>query len=89
MSDIKRIAIIGAGGVARAVMDIFDAVTAIEPRYEVLGFIVDPAYGKHGELVNGRPILGAFDWLEENNHVLFLFGEGPPEHRFNLVRPPL
>jgi len=86
MSDIKRIAIIGAGGFAREVLDIFDAVNAIEPRYEVLGFIVDPEYGKPGEIVNGKPILGAFDWLAENNDVLCLCAVGAPEHRFKLVR---
>jgi len=60
--------IIGAGGFAREVADVVDAMSLI-PRpdpIEFLGYIVDAKYGQPGTLVNGKPILGGFDWLQDH-----------------------
>lgn len=86
MEGIRRVAIIGAGGSARDVLDVFDAVNVVKPTYEIVGFIVDPEYGNPGEIVNGKPILGDFDWLAKNNDVFCLCAIGAPEQRLKLVR---
>lgn len=63
MSKSKQIVIIGAGGHARDVLDVFEACNAREPRWEVLGFVVEPAWFQPGVRVNGYPLLGDLDWL--------------------------
>jgi sugar O-acyltransferase (sialic acid O-acetyltransferase NeuD family) len=83
---MRKIAIIGAGGFAREVLDIFEAINERNPSYDVLGFIVDPAYGTPGTLVNDRPILGGFEWLADHrNEVSAVCGVGAPELRRRLI----
>jgi sugar O-acyltransferase (sialic acid O-acetyltransferase NeuD family) len=60
---VELLAIIGAGGLAREVLDIVDAQNAVAPRYELIGWLVEPPYGAPGTVVCGRPILGDVDWL--------------------------
>jgi sugar O-acyltransferase (sialic acid O-acetyltransferase NeuD family) len=86
MVTLKQVVIIGAGGFAREVLDVFDAVNAITPTYEVLGFVVDQQYGKPGEIINAKPILGGFDWLEKHKGIHTVCGVGAPEHRLQLIR---
>ncbi len=84
---MKKIAIIGAGGFAREVLDICDACNQAEPIYEVLGFIVDQRYGVPGALVNDKPILGDYRWLEEHaDQVLVTCAVGAPHHRYQLIQ---
>lgn len=59
-----KIVIIGAGGLARDVVDIFFALNQQTPgAYDVLGYVVDKDFGTPGTLVYEKPILGDFDWL--------------------------
>lgn len=84
---MKPVVIIGAGGFARELLDVIDAVNQEKPQYETLGYIVDPEYGSPGTIVNGLPILGGYDWLSErSNDVSVLCGVGPSYHRYRLVR---
>ena len=84
--NIQKVAIIGAGALGRIILDAFDAVNAIEPAYDVLGFIVDPEYGKPGTVINERPILGGYDWLaSRQNEVTVICAVGEPKHRLRLV----
>jgi hypothetical protein len=62
---MERVAIIGAGGHGREVGDVFEALNAVERRYEVLGYVVDAECGRPGTLVGERPILGDLTWLGE------------------------
>ena len=83
----QDVAIIGAGAFAREVLDVFDAATADGGALAVCGFVVDAEYGTPGTDINGRPILGGFDWLEEHaSTVRFICGVGAPQHRIKLVR---
>ncbi len=83
---MQNVVIIGAGGSGREVLDIFDAINLSKPAFRVLGFIVDPAYGKAGDIINGKPILGGFDWLAEHgSEVKAVCGVGAPEQRLQLV----
>ncbi len=84
---MKKIVIIGAGGFGREVLDVVDACNVREEVYDPLGFIVDPQYGKAGSIINDKPILGGFDWLEEHaNEVYVTCGVGPPHQRYQLIQ---
>lgn len=87
MSQLAQVVIIGAGGGSRDVLDILEAQNALTPVYDILGFIVDPPFAKAGDLVNGRPVLGGFDWLAEHGHeVKAICGVGDPALRARLVK---
>lgn len=61
----KKVVILGAGGLARDVVDIFQAMSESgEEKYEVLGYVVDSRYGTPGTIIYGKPILGDVNWLE-------------------------
>lgn len=78
--------ILGAGGHAREVLDIFEAKSEGGAVTEVIGFLVDPGLGAPGTIVNDRPILGGLDWLDGRaTSVDVICGVGAPEARFDLV----
>jgi len=85
---LKKIVIIGAGGHAREVLDIIEACNqAGTVEYEPLGFIVESPYGSPGTIINGKPILGDFDWLAGRSNQLYaICGVGMPDLRWHLVR---
>ena len=84
---MKPVVIIGAGGFAREVLDVIDAVNQDGPQYEVLGYIVDPQFGSPGTLINEKPVLGGFDWLSNaSKDILAICGVGLSHHRYQLVR---
>lgn len=82
---MRDVVIIGAGGFGREVLDVFDAVNARKEEYNVLGFIIDAKYGQLGTIINDKPILGGFDWLERHSHVSAICAVGAPELRRKLV----
>ena len=85
--SLRKVAIIGAGGFGREVLDIFDAINAVEPTYDVVGFIVDPEYGSPGTVVNAKLILGGFEWLAgRQNDVELICAVGAPELRLRMVQ---
>lgn len=79
---MTKIAIIGAGGHGREIAElILDCIGDGQP-YELLGHIVDPQYGRPGDDVNGRPILGGFDWIERNaRDAAIVCAVGAPQWR--------
>jgi sugar O-acyltransferase (sialic acid O-acetyltransferase NeuD family) len=82
----QKVVIIGAGGFGREVLDVFEAVNQAKPTYEILGFIVEPGYQNPGTILNDIPILGYYDWLEENKaDVQAICGVGAPEQRRRLI----
>jgi sugar O-acyltransferase (sialic acid O-acetyltransferase NeuD family) len=84
---MQSVAIIGAGGFAREVLDVFDAINRESPQYDVLGYIVDPQYGSAGTILNGLPILGGYDWLSGRVHDVFVIcGVGLSQYRLRLSR---
>lgn len=86
MADSMKVVIIGAGGFAREVLDIFDDCNDAGNRYEVLGYVVESAYGSPGTIINEKPILGGMDWLESHHRdVHAICGVGAPELRLCLV----
>ena len=82
---VKPLVILGAGGFARETLDVVDAINAISPTWDMLGFIVDREYGTPGALVNDKPILGDFSWLDQHPEVLIVCGVGAPELRYRMI----
>lgn len=82
MTDV---AIIGAGGFARETLDTFEAAIQAGAAFNVLGFVVDAAYGQPGILVNDKPILGDFRWLEQHRNVAVVCAVGAPQDRWQLI----
>ncbi|MBN1451813.1 MAG: acetyltransferase [Anaerolineales bacterium] len=84
--ELRKVVIIGAGGFARETLDVFDAVNAITPTYDVMGYIVDPQYEKPGTIINDKPILGDFSWLQAHPDVYAICAVGAPALRFKLIK---
>jgi len=83
---LKRVVILGAGGHAREVLDIFEATRAKGAGPSVEGFIVDEGFGTVGELVNELPVLGHFEWLAGRaKDFVAICGVGAPELRRRMV----
>jgi sugar O-acyltransferase (sialic acid O-acetyltransferase NeuD family) len=82
---MKSLVILGAGGCARDTLDVVDAINDAAPQFDVLGYIVDLPYGTPGDLVNDKPILGDFTWLERHPNVLVVGAVGASELRRRMV----
>jgi len=84
--SVQKVVIIGSGGFAREVLDVFDAVNAVQPTFDVIGYVVDTEYGTPGTIVNNKPILGSFDWFrQKKTDVQAICGVGASEIRRKLV----
>lgn len=86
MTITHPLVILGAGGFARETLDVVDAINAVSPTWDMLGFIVDSQYGQSGEIINDKPILGDFSWLEQHREVYAVCGVGAPEARYQMTR---
>lgn len=83
----QKIVIVGAGGHAREVLDLVEAINQEVRRFEILGFVVEPGYEQPGTMINEMPVLGHFDWLEARKHeVKAVCGVGFSAPRFRVVQ---
>lgn len=83
---LKPLVILGAGGFAREALDVVDAINALSPTWNMMGFLVDAQYGIAGTLVQNKPILGELSWLGDNPNTYVVCGVGAPEHRRALIK---
>ena len=82
----QKIVIIGAGGLACQILDIFEACIRLGRRYEILGHIVEDQCRKPGSQINGLSILGDFDWFATSHEEMFVTTAiAAPETKFRLV----
>lgn len=82
----EKFVIIGAGGYAGNVLNIFEACIDAGKDYEVLGYLVEAQYGHPGTFINDKPILGGLDWLAKHaNEVLAVSAVGDSILRRRLV----
>ena len=52
-----------------------------------LGFIVDPQFSAPGTIINDKPVLGGFDWLEKHfDDVYVICGVGASYLRHELIQ---
>lgn len=84
---MQRVAILGAGGHAREMLDILMVQNAISPQYEILGFI-DENPDHWGMVLNGYPVLGGLDWFDTQDkaEIRVVCGVGNPALRRKLVQ---
>jgi sugar O-acyltransferase (sialic acid O-acetyltransferase NeuD family) len=82
----ENFVIIGAGGFAREVLDIFEACREAGQGREVVGYLVEAPYGLPGTMVNDKLILGDLSWLTEHaSEVRAICAVGDPAVRKRLV----
>jgi sugar O-acyltransferase (sialic acid O-acetyltransferase NeuD family) len=83
---MKRVVVIGAGGHAREVADIFRHQAQQSNSVTLLGFVVDDPAG-HEQTVNGLPVLGDWSWFEEadRDELAVICAVGLPHVRRQLV----
>jgi sugar O-acyltransferase (sialic acid O-acetyltransferase NeuD family) len=80
-SHPQHLVIVGAGGHAREVLDVVEALNAVALRYVVLGFL-DDAPERQGQTVRGHRVLGGVGWLDSApRDVRFVMGIGRPAPR--------
>ena len=84
----QKIVVIGAGGFACQLLDVLEACcNHSRTQYDILGYIVEPAWGKPGSVINGFPILGDFDWLDNYKENIFAISAvADPDVKFRLVK---
>lgn len=82
---MKNIAIFGAGGFGREVKTIIDKINNENPNtYNFLGFY-DDGFEK-GTIINGCPILGGIDELNnENNPLSLVISIGDPKIKLKII----
>lgn len=74
-----QVVIIGAGGHGREVAEILHHITEVEGTLEALGFVDDDP-SRHGQIVDGLPILGTWRWFEQadREHIGVICAVGTP-----------
>ena len=83
---MNDVVIVGIGGMALEMLDLIDACNQAEHIYRPLGFVVDPQYGTPGDVIQDLPILGGFDWLEQNASVVSVVcAIGESHRRYRVV----
>jgi sugar O-acyltransferase (sialic acid O-acetyltransferase NeuD family) len=81
----QRIAIIGAGGMAREMESALRAMNQVEPRFEFAGFVVSDL-SKLGSRDSCEQVLGDVDWLitHKNSIDALAMGIGSPSVRVKM-----
>ena len=81
---MKDLAIIGVGGVGRALRFFVDDVNRAGGDWRLVGFLDDDA-ANHGKTIHDLPVLGSVDWLSSRPHVHGLLGIGDPANRRSVL----
>ena len=83
---MQKVVILGGGGLARDVLDVFLAQNDKCPRFEIEGFI-DENQANWGADLNGFPVLGGFEWFDSRrkDEVKVICGIGSPGTRRKLA----
>lgn len=82
---MKKLYILGAGGFGREVAWLVERINAVEPTWELAGFIDDDKT-THGKLLGGYPILGGCDHLLSiEEEVWAVCAVGSAKIRKNIV----
>lgn len=81
---MKDITIFGAGGFGREVKTIIDAINKSEPSYNFVGFYDDGI--EKGTIVNGYPVLGGIQELNEvSSELSLIISIGDPRIKKNIL----
>lgn len=84
---MRRLVLVGAGGLAREAAEAVRAVNAVRSSFELVG-CVDDDPARHGDLVAGLPVLGAVSLLDDLDAcALACVGSArDPESRLRVVQ---
>lgn len=80
-----RIAIVGAGGHGREILQLIRDINAVSPAWTCAGFLVEAGFDMP-PAVAGLPVLGDLDWLAANPDAAVVVAVGAPAARRRLVR---
>jgi sugar O-acyltransferase (sialic acid O-acetyltransferase NeuD family) len=80
---VERLVIIGAGGFAREVLDVVEAINRERPTWDVVGFVDDGDPDEDLLEARGHQLLGGSDHLERLD-AAFVIGIGDPATRRRL-----
>ena len=78
--NVTRLVIIGAGGHGRELLDIVEAMNAVRPTFEFVGFLDDGPGPWDRVQRRGASVLGPVDRLADLD-AHYAIGIGPPEAR--------
>lgn len=81
---MQSLVVLGAGGFAREVAWLVGSLNDVAPTWELLGFL-DDAVERHGQVLNGTPVLGGIEWLADHSEVYAVCAVGNPRVRKQLV----
>jgi sugar O-acyltransferase (sialic acid O-acetyltransferase NeuD family) len=83
----QRIAVIGAGGMAREVASTLTWMNRVEHRFEFVGYVVSDL-SRLGERDSRDEVVGDFDWLDRHRGSVdaLAIGVGSPSVRLRLAR---
>jgi sugar O-acyltransferase (sialic acid O-acetyltransferase NeuD family) len=83
----QRIAVIGAGGMAREVASTLTWMNRVEHRFELVGYVVSDL-SRLGDRDSRDEVVGDFDWLDRHRASVdaLAMGVGSPSVRLRLVR---
>ena len=83
--SLRRIAIVGAGGMAREVASAIQWINREKPKFEFVGYLVSDL-SKLSDRDSREAVLGDFEWMEKHRHALdaLAIGIGTPSVRVRL-----
>ncbi|MCR6513719.1 MAG: acetyltransferase [Clostridium chrysemydis] len=81
----EELVIIGAGGFGREVLWLIDEINEKQKRWKVVGFI-DENKSLHDKYINGKIVLGGFEYLKLNKNVKYVCAIGNADIRKNIVK---
>lgn len=84
---VQRIAVIGAGGMAREVAWTLKGINRVERRFELVGYVVSDSC-RLGDRDSRDRVVGDFKWLDRNRGLVdaLALGVGSPSVRLRLAR---
>jgi len=80
---MREIAIYGAGGLGKEVLELIIQINGTSPVWKVVGFFDD--FLIPGTLVNGISVIGGLESLQKSNFINVVVAIGSPEARANLI----
>jgi sugar O-acyltransferase (sialic acid O-acetyltransferase NeuD family) len=81
----QRIAIFGAGGMGREVLQLIRDINAVQPAWSCAGFIVDSGF-QGPATVAGLPVAGGIEWLAANPDVYVVVAVGASAPRWQVTQ---
>ena len=78
-SKVRELLLVGAGGLAREAAEAVRATNAVEPTWDLLGFLDDdPA--KRGAVIGGLPVLDGVEGIHDHPNAQVLLCPGRPDN---------